>query len=261
MKICALQTTNNPDPETNLNRAVTLVKKSADKGAKIIALPEYFIGYGNENCLRRIAKRSDQIEAELSQSAKENSIYLLAGSILRNDPESGLLANESILYAPDGNMIARYRKINMFDVSLDSGRYRESGFLVPGKKTVVIKTGAFCSGFSICFDLRFPAHYQSLRAKGADIIFVPSAFSSETGKDHWLALLRARAIETQCYIVAPALAGATAEGKKVYGHSVIFDPWGDLLAIADEKGESIICADISKEKLESVRSMIPLIDR
>ncbi len=259
MKICALQTVNNPDPETNLDRALTLIKKSADEGAKIITLPEYFIGYGNdESYLRRIAMMSDPIETKLSQSAKENSIYLLAGSLLRNDPESGLMANESIFYAPDGKEISRYRKINMFDVSLQSGRYRESSFLVPGEESIVAQTAGFCCGFSICFDLRFPVHYQNLRKKGADIIFVPSAFSAETGRDHWLALLKARAIETQCYIVAPALAGATKEGRTVYGHSAIFDPWGDLLAIAGEEGEEIICADIDRKRLDSVRSGMPL---
>jgi deaminated glutathione amidase len=257
------------DVEVNLASAEKLIRRAAAHGAKLVATPENTSFLGPQFHKVELAEDLDgPIAARFGALAKELSIHLLIGSIaekridFQRNVDAKHCFNTSMLYAPSGERIAVYRKIHLFDVDVPGGvTIRESDSIAAGNEVVLAPTELGSLGMSICYDLRFAELYRALVDRGAQIITVPSAFTLATGKDHWHTLLRARAIETQCFVLAPAQWGAhDAEGKRVsYGHSLIIDPWGTILAEAGD-GEGICLAEIDLARVAQVRKAIPVAD-
>ena len=257
MIVAAAQTIADPDVRLNLSRAELLVEQAVSKGAQIVAFPEYFAYHGPEETWAKIALEGEMIQAQMSALALRFRIFLLAGSVLLPSGVEGKSLNVSLLFGPDGLEISRYAKAHLFDAVTEKGEYRESQWLVPGRSQPVADIGGWPAGFSICFDLRFPDHFLSLRSGGADMIFAPSAFTMETGKSHWETLIKSRAMDTQCYIVAPALCGGYSPSRQLYGHTSIADPWGAIIATVEE-GEGLAIAELSRKRVEDIRRALPL---
>ena len=255
------------DIERNLSKTEALVRRAAQAGAKFIATPENTSLLGPQFHKVDLAQPVDgAIGQRLSALARETRTHLLIGSLneeKRNEDglvDSSRCYNTSLLFGPDGALVERYRKIHLFDVDVRGGlSVRESDTISPGTEVVVADTPLGKVGMSICYDLRFPELYRAQVDRGADLIMVPSAFTLTTGKDHWHALLRARAIETQCWVMAPAQWGIhDEEGKRhSYGHSVIIDPWGTIVAECGD-GEGLCYAEIDLDYTAQVRASIPV---
>ena len=257
MIVAALQTLAGQDIHLNLSRATELVEQAAAKGAQLVALPEYFAYHGPEETWASVTLEGETILSRMSELALRSRIFLLAGSVLLPSEGEGKSLNVSVLFDPDGHELARYAKVHLFDAITEKGAYKESQWLVPGASQPVVNIAGWSAGFSICFDLRFPESMISLRSKGAEIIFAPSAFTMETGKDHWTTLIRSRAMDTQCYIVAPALCGGYSPSRQLFGHTSIADPWGDIIS-SFEEGEGLAVAELSKSRLQDIRRSLPL---
>ena len=244
------------DIERNLSKTEALVRRAARYGAQFVATPENTSLLGPQFHKVDLAESLDgPIGQRLSALAAETGIHLLIGSVneqrvdAAGQPDPVRCHNTSMLFGPDGTLVEYYRKIHLFDVDVAGGlSVRESDTICPGTEVKVAETPLGRIGMSICYDLRFPELYRAQVDAGADIICVPSAFTLTTGKDHWHALLKARAIETQCWVFAPAQWGThDAEGKrKSYGHSVIIDPWGTIVAECSD-GEGICLAEVNLE--------------
>ena len=257
------------DVEANLAAAERLIRRAASYGAKLVATPENTSFLGPQFHKIELAEPIDgPIATRLAKLADELSIHLLVGSIAeqRRDAagaiDPGRCFNTSLLFGPSGDRLAVYRKIHLFDVDVPGGvTIRESDSIAAGDEIVVAQTALGRIGMSICYDLRFPELYRALRDRGADILAIPSAFTLATGKDHWHPLMRARAIETQCWVLAPAQWGThDAEGRRAsYGHSLIVDPWGAVVAERGD-GEGIAIAEVDLERNAAVRRAIPVCD-
>jgi len=254
----AIQMLATPDKELNLREAEAKVREAAARGAKVVALPEVFNWRGDKKEERQHAEPLSGPTAHLmARLARELGIYLLSGSLLEEIPGSGKAYNTSLLFDPKGNSIARYRKIHLFDVDIERGvSTRESETRQPGEDIVVAATEFCPMGLTICYDLRFPELYRALVAKGAQMIFIPSAFTALTGEAHWEPLLRARAIENQVYIVAPDQIGRNPKSFATYGNSMIVDPWGRILARASDL-PAVIFAEVDLGYLTKVRAELP----
>ncbi len=262
MLVAAVQLTSKANKKKNLAVATALMLRAVRQGAELIALPEYFSFIGTKAEMFKEAERSKDGVAYrmVREFAKTHGVYILAGSIpTLNEKKSDRLLNRSILFGPDGHEIVSYDKIHLFDSDLEETRaYRESETFKPGTQLRVVDTPFGKVGLTVCYDLRFPELYRSLTFNGARIIFVPAAFTEYTGKDHWLALLKARAIENQVYIIAPAQIGKHAEKKSSYGKSCVIDPWGNIIALAPDC-ETVIVADIDFKFLAKVRKELPVL--
>lgn len=248
-----------PDVDLNLENARKWIRAAADEGAELVGLPEYFSFLGN---LRQRQALADEISRRSSQFLKETAaefgIYLLGGTfpVLAGEQKT---YNRSLLLAPDGNVLASYDKIHLFDVDLsDSEQYRESDDIKPGENgPVTVKTDRLGTvGLSVCYDLRFPELYRALMSKHADLLTVPSAFTATTGKVHWKTLLKARAIENTAYVFAPAQTGKHGKHRFTHGHAFIIDPWGTVIADAGTD-PGFALATIEPEQIEKVRKQIP----
>lgn len=262
MLVAAIQLTSKANKKKNLSVATALMTRAVRQGAELIALPEYFSFVGTKaEMIKEAEKPQHGLAYEtICDFAKKNEVYILAGSIptLADKGEKKLI-NRSILFSPEGKELVHYDKIHLFDTELVASRaYRESDTFAPGTELKVIDTPFGKTGLTICYDLRFPEMYRSLTFKGARVIFVPSAFTMYTGKDHWLPLLKARAIENQVYIIAPAQIGKHSETKTSYGKSCIIDPWGNVIALAPDC-ETVIVADIDFKFLNKVRKELPVL--
>jgi predicted amidohydrolase len=253
----AVQMTASSSKEENLAKAETFVRLAAERGASPIVLPEVFAWRGPR------AEEPAQVETipgpmteRLAALARRHGIYLLAGSFLEKSDEARSY-NTSLLLNPDGVILAHYRKIHLFDVDIAGQvRVKESDTKKPGQEVVACQTPLGVFGLSVCYDLRFPELYRDLASKGAEVMFVPSAFTFPTGAAHWEPLLRARAIENQAYVIAPNQIGKNAHGFADYGNSMIIDPWGKVIARAADK-ECFITAEIDRDYLEKVRRELP----
>ena len=254
----AIQMLASPDKNANHKEAEAKVREAAARGAKIVALPEVFNWRGDKKEERRFAEPIPGPTVDLmARLARELGIYLLSGSLLEEIPGSSKAYNTSLLFDPEGKAIARYRKIHLFDVDIERGvSTMESETRQPGAEVVVAETGFCLMGLTICYDLRFPELYRALVAKGAQLIFVPSAFTALTGEAHWEPLLRARAIENQVYIIAPDQIGKNPKSFATYGNSMIVDPWGRVLARASDF-PGVIFAEIDLSYLAKVRAELP----
>jgi len=254
----AIQMTAGNDKAANLERAERLVCVGAARGANLVALPEVFNWRGKRAEQAAAAETLDGESLSLmARLARELQIHIVAGSITERDDDNSRSYNTSVLFGPDGARIAVYRKIHLFDVDLP-GRVtvRESDSKLAGSDVVCAETSLGAIGLSICYDLRFPELYRRLAFAGARILMVPSAFTFPTGEAHWEPLLRARAIENQAYVIAPAQFGPNIYGYSDYGNSMIVDPWGRVLARAADQ-EGVVVAPIDLEYQDRVRSELP----
>lgn len=254
----AVQMVASDDKAANLAEAERWIREAARRGARLVALPEVFIWRGEKHKEREFAETQDgPAAARMAALACEFGIYLLAGSILEQIRDSQKAYNTSLLFAPSGQSLASYRKIHLFDVDLANGvSLRESATREHGASVTVAKTDLGNMGLSICYDLRFPELYRGLAAQGADVIFVPSAFTAFTGQAHWEPLLRARAIENQAYVIAPDQFGKSPKSFETHGHSMILDPWGKVIAELPD-GPGVIAAEIDLDYLAQVRAELP----
>lgn len=257
----AIQMLASPDREANLKEAEARVREAAARGAKVVALPEVFNWRGDKKEERRNAEPIPGPTTTLmGRLAGELKIYLLSGSLLEEIPGGSKAYNTSLLFSPSGNIIARYRKIHLFDVDIKNGVSTvESETRQPGEEVVVAETDFCPMGLTVCYDLRFPELYRALVSKGAQVIFVPSAFTALTGEAHWEPLLRARAIENQVYIIAPDQIGKNPKSFATYGNSMIVDPWGRVLARASDF-PGVIFAEVDLDYLAKVRAELPALD-
>ena len=253
----AVQLNSTSDLVANLDQAAALISKAAACDAKLIALPENFSFLGPEDeKLRRAGEITAHSELFLKKQARSHHVFLLGGGHPA-PASSGKTYNRSLLIGPDGEVKAQYDKIHLFDVDLPSQSLRESDTVEPGHKLVHIHDNTLgCVVLSICYDIRFPELYRLLSARGADVILVPAAFTAYTGKDHWEVLLRARAIENTCYVIAPAQCGHHFGKRDSYGHALIVDPWGHVLADAGSE-PGIALAEVSPKRIGDVRMTLP----
>jgi deaminated glutathione amidase len=254
----AIQMTTTSDKAANLEKAEGLIRLAAARGARLVALPEVFNWRGKQAEEAAAAETLDGPSLTLMGGlARELEINLLAGSVTEHVPGQGRRYNTSVLFGPDGARLAVYRKIHLFDVDLP-GRVtiKESDTKIPGEEVVTTSTKLGTVGLSICYDLRFPELYRRLAFAGARILMIPSAFTFPTGEAHWDTLIRARAIEDQCYVLAPAQFGPNVHGFSDYGNSMIVDPWGRVLARASDQ-EGVVIAPLDMEYLERVRRELP----
>jgi deaminated glutathione amidase len=249
------------DAAPNIAAASELVRRAREAGAELIMTPEVSDMIEPNRALR-LEKARPEAEhpmlAAFRDLARETGAWLLLGSIVvRREDGDERLANRSFLIAPDGAIAARYDKIHMFDVELKGGEsYRESNAFRPGEKAVLAALPWGVLGMTVCYDLRFPYLYRALAKAGADFLSIPSAFTVPTGRAHWHVLMRARAIETGCFVFAPAQWGEHAQGRKTYGHSLIIAPWGEILAEAED-GAGFITAEIDRAKIAEARRAVP----
>lgn len=258
-KAAVVQMNSQSDIEWNLEQAYIYIKEAAERGAKVVGLPENFSFLGGLSMRMENADTiAERVPAFLSETAKEFAIYLMGGSYPVPASE-GKVFNCSTLYSPAGKRLIAYQKIHLFDVILDKNEtYNESSYVEAGElKPAIYHDDHIGSwGLSVCYDLRFPEYYRQLVKNGAMILSIPSAFTFTTGKDHWEPLLRARAIENTSYVFAPAQTGLHGENRKTWGHAMIIDPWGEILAEA-EREPGIVYATIDPERLSEVRRAIP----
>jgi predicted amidohydrolase len=254
----AVQMVASDNKTANLAEAERWIRQANAKGARLVALPEVFVWRGQKQNERNAAEPIPGPTSErLSALARELNIYLLGGSILEEIAGSDKAYNTSLLFDPKGTLAASYRKIHLFDVDLANGvSLRESATREYGDGIVVAQTDLCAMGLTVCYDLRFPELYRGLASQGAEVVFVPSAFTAFTGQAHWEALLRARAIENQAYVIAPDQFGKSPRSFETHGHSMIVDPWGRIVAeLAD--GPGIITAEIDLDYLARVRAELP----
>jgi predicted amidohydrolase len=257
LRVACVQLASDHDAEANVARAELGVREAADRGARLIALPEKWNVIGEADVLRAGAEPEDgPTVTRVRAWARELDCWILAGSIITREPGVEKLLNLSLLVAPDGSIRGRYAKSHMFDVDVAGVGYRESDASHAGSEVTVTEVDGVPLGMSVCYDLRFPELYRLLALRGARIITVPAAFTLMTGRDHWEVLLRARAIENQCFVVAPDIIGDHGEGKVSYGHSMIVDPWGTVLARAADS-ECVVVADLDLGAVDRVRASIP----
>jgi deaminated glutathione amidase len=248
------------DVAANVATAERLVREAADGGADLAALPELFTFYGSHRRMRQLAETIPGPTIDrLGAVAKELGMWVLAGSI--TEAADGRFWNTSTLLDRSGELVARYRKIHLFDVEI-AGQppLRESAMFRAGDQLVTHETDGGRLGLSICYDVRFPELYRSLVSLGAEVLVLPSAFTAVTGEAHWDVLLRARAIEDQCFVVAPAQWGTWGrpeDGRRTYGNSMIVDPWGRVLVRAPAEGDGVWFADLDRAELRRIRTTLP----
>ena len=258
--IAAVQLTSTPDVATNLASVGSLIERAADSGARLVVLPENVALMGHKETDKlEVAETegSGPIQDFLAEIAAKYRVWLVGGTIPIRAP-SGKVYAASPVYDDEGRRVARYDKIHLFDVDVPGSReqYRESNTIEPGDTTLVFDTPFGRLGVAVCYDLRFPELFRYLAAQGLDILALPSAFTAATGKAHWDVLVRARAVENLCYVVAANQGGTHPNGRETYGHSMVVDPWGSVLAqLGTEPGVAL--AEVSLRRIEEVRTTFP----
>ena len=259
LRVACIQLNASESKADNIERAGLLVARAAATGADLIVLPEKWNGIGPAEFMRANAESLDDGETvEAMRSwARDHKVTIVGGSIAERREGRDKLSNTSVLLDPDGDIVSLYRKIHMFDVEVGGKVYRESESEEPGEEpAAVTDIEGWKLGLTICYDLRFPELYRILAVEGAEVITVPAAFTLFTGKDHWEVLLRARAVENQCYVVAANQWGTHRDGKASYGRSMIVDPWGIVLAQAPDE-DGVIVAELERARMEEVRRALP----
>jgi deaminated glutathione amidase len=258
VRAAAVQLNSTADKAANLMTADELVRRAAADGATLVVLPEKWSVLGTGRDLRNGAETLDGPAIGWARRiARELGIDLVAGSIAAQLPGEEKLANLSVHAGPDGEVRATYRKVHMFDVEVEGTVYRESEHEAPGEEPVLSATADGVEiGMTVCYDLRFPELYRILAVRGARVLTVPAAFTLPTTRDHWETLLRARAIENQCFVIAPNQIGEHPGGNRSGGRSMIVDPWGLVLALAPDE-ETVITADLDLDRLADIRRRLP----
>jgi nitrilase len=259
MKIAALQTVATPDVDRNLEAAARLIAEAAREGAQLAALPEYFclMGHRDSDKLVHAETPGDgPIQSFLSAQAKAHGLWLIGGTLPLRGGVPDHARNACCVFAPDGSLAARYDKIHLFRYENERESYDEARVLEAGGQPVAVQLGALRVGLSICYDLRFPELYRALCTPPCDLLSVPAAFTYTTGRAHWELLLRARAVENQCYVIAAAQGGRHENGRRTWGHSMVVDPWGEVVAVWPE-GEGVVMAEIDRARQAAVRRQLP----
>lgn len=259
MKVAAVQMVSTPDLGRNLEAAARLVGEAAAAGAGLVALPEYFclIGLRDTDKLPFAEPEGDgAIQRFLADIARRHGVWLVGGTLPLRAPDGQRVYNRCCVYRPDGVEAAHYDKIHLFAFDNGRERYAEATTLAAGDTPVALQCGPLRVGLSVCYDLRFPELYRALMAPPCDLLCVPAAFTYTTGRAHWELLLRARAVENQCYVLAPAQGGQHESGRRTWGHSLVADPWGEVLAVRPE-GEGVVLAEVSAQRLAEVRTQLP----
>ena len=256
MQLCA--TANVP---SNLEKAEHLVGQAATAGTEVVFLPESFAYIGSDRGLREHAESMDSqgpILEACASMAQTHNVHLIAGGLPESAPD-GRTYNSCMHFTPQGTLVAHYRKIHLFDVDLSDGtRMMESRSTAPGQELVTTQLPFGVLGLSVCYDIRFPLLYQELVDRGAIALAIPAAFMKTTGKAHWNTLIRARAIECQSYVIAAAQYGDHGHrGRKSYGHAIVADPWGNVIAECVEQKEDVAIAEISATEVERIRTELP----
>ena len=262
MRIAALQTVSTPDVDRNLEAAARLIAQAARDGAELAALPEYFCLMGRRDADKlHVAEAPGvgPIQTFLAAQAKAHGLWLIGGTLPLRTDAADRVRNACCVYAPDGSLAARYDKMHLF--RYDNGResYDEARVLEAGDAAVAMQAGPLRIGLSICYDLRFPELYRRLCVPPCDLLSVPAAFTYTTGREHWELLLRARAVENQCYVIAAAQGGTHENGRRTWGHSMVVGPWGEVLAVQPE-GEGVVLADLDLKRLLDVRQQLPALE-
>ena len=258
LRVSCVQLCSGADKAANLETAERLVARAAAAGADVVVLPEKWNGIGGRETLHAVAEPlegGESVEA-LATWARTLGITVVGGSITERREGREKLSNTCPVYDPEGELVAVYRKIHLFDVEVGGLVYRESESEEPGDEPVVAAVEGWPIGLTVCYDLRFPELYRVLALEGARLATVPANFTLFTGRDHWHVLLRARAIENQLYVAAAAQVGETMPGRPSYGRSLIADPWGIVLAQAPD-GEGVVTAELDAARLEDVRARLP----
>jgi deaminated glutathione amidase len=258
LNVAIIQMNSQDDKRANIAAALDLIDRAAEVGARLVALPEVWPYLGPDDVNRNQAELiPGPITELLAQRARRHGIYVHGGSIYETRPGDPGMYNTTVMIDPTGEIIARYSKIHMFDVVLDGvAEYRESATVTPGDEVVVTEIDGILVGLAICYDLRFPELFRILALKGAQAIMLPAAFTLTTGKDHWEALIRARAIENGLYMIAPAQWGTHPPGNWCYGRSMVVDPWGTVVTTASD-GVGIAHATVDPSRVAMVRRQIP----
>jgi predicted amidohydrolase len=262
--VAAIQMTSSHVVADNLQAAGELLREAKGLGAEVACLPENFSFIGLRDADKLQVAEADgvgPVQAFLSDTARQLKMWILGGSTVLKTDSADRVANASLLFDADGKRVARYDKIHLFDVTIPgrNERYLESAHVTPGRAAAVADTPAGRLGLSVCYDMRFPELYRDLVAQGAEWLAMPAAFTVPTGRAHWETLLRARAIENLCYVVAPAQSGTHTSGRETYGDTLIVDYWGEVLARLP-KGTGVITADIDRTKLAETRARFPALD-
>ena len=265
MQVAALQTVSGVDLEANLERAHALLAEAARGGAELAVLPEYFCLMGQRDTDKLAAREafgSGRVQSFLADAAREFGLWVVGGTLPLAAGDAQRVRNTSLAFSPRGGCVARYDKIHL--VRFDNGRerYDEARVIEGGREpqafTLPSRDGhAWRVGLTVCYDLRFPELYRAL---AADLLLVPSAFTHVTGEAHWEVLLRARAVENLAYVLAPAQGGRHENGRRTWGHSMVVDPWGLVLAQRAEEGPGVVLAELSRERLAQVRAQLPALD-
>jgi len=260
-RVAAIQMTSTSDVKTNLEQAAELIAYAAKQNAKLAVLPENFVLMGKNETDKLNIKETfgtGPIQTFLAEQAKKHNIWIVGGSIPIAATQPDKVYNTCLVYNDQGQCIARYDKIHLFDVQVsDTETYLESQVIAAGDKIVVIDTPVGRLGLAICYDIRFSELFRTMQEKGAEIFALPTAFTVPTGQAHWEVLTRARAIENFCYLIAACQTGTHDSGRKTYGHSEIVEPWGTVITHLDQ-GKGVIVADIDLEKLHQIRKKIPV---
>ena len=261
MLAAAVQMASGPHVDANLLEAGRLVAQAVEAGARLVVLPENFAFLGareRDKLAVREAEGEGPIQAFLSQQAARHGIWLVGGTIPLATADPSRVRAACLLYGPDGKAVARYDKMHLFDVEVpDSGeRYTESETIEPGDGPVVAETPLGRVGLAVCYDLRFPELFRAMVDRGMELLAVPSAFTAVTGRAHWELLVRARAVENQCHVIAAAQGGYHVDGRETHGDSMIVDPWGTVLGRLP-RGAGIVVADLDPERTREIRGRFP----
>lgn len=268
MKVAVLQMVSTPDVQENLASAEALVTEAAAQGAELLVLPEYFCGMGmqDKDKLAWAEARGDgPIQAALSRWAKTHGVWLAGGTVPIQTDTPHRVHNTCMLFSPEGACTAQYDKIHLFRFSTGTEQYDESLVIQPGHSPVCAdltdRSGQpWRVGLSVCYDLRFPELYRQYAQAGADVLVVPSAFTFTTGQAHWEVLLRARAIENQCFVLAAAQGGRHDNGRRTWGHSMAISPWGEVLQQRTDPSPGLVLAELQRAPLQQVRRQLPALE-
>jgi nitrilase len=256
-QVAGIQMVTMPVVRENLDAAAVLIDKAAATGAGLVALPEYFCFMGRQDRDKLAIRETDgsgPIQEFLAAQASRHGIYVVGGTLPLASPDESRVYNTSLVYGPDGKSLARYDKIHLFNFQRGTESYDESIAIRPGAEVRQFDAPCGKVGLSVCYDLRFPELYRALGA--VNLILVPAAFTYTTGKAHWELLLRARAVENQCYVLAPAQGGVHPNGRRTWGHTMLIDPWGDIVEVLPE-GPGVVGGNIDPARLAEVRSALP----
>ena len=262
--VSCIQMASGPNIGPNLLEAERLIGMAVDKGARLVVLPENFAIMGKEETDKVAVRENDgegPVQNFLSQQASKHGIWLVGGTVPLAASDANKVRAASLLYNDQGKQVARYDKIHLFDVSVveNGERYTESDTIEAGDQAVVVDTPFGKLGLSVCYDLRFPELFRTMLDQGMELLALPSAFTAITGRSHWEPLVRARAIENLCYVMAAGQGGYHVNGRETYGHSMIVDPWGQVMnELAN--GSGLVCADIDMDRLHNIRRTFPCLE-